>query len=137
MAHLRGDNPDRKVFTVGFCFGGSGSWSQAANGHGLAGAVGFYGNPTRSGVPIGAAPVVERVGEMECPILGLMGGDDPGIPEEAVQELRDALAAAGVEHEVITYPGAPHSFFDRTFEEHAEASTDAWERVLGFIERLG
>ena len=35
----------------------------------------------------------------------------------------------------MTYPGAPHSFFDRKFEEHAEASADAWDRVLGFIER--
>ena len=35
----------RSVFTVGFCFGGSTSWMQAAEGHGLAGAIGFYGGP--------------------------------------------------------------------------------------------
>jgi len=34
---------------------------------------------------------------------------------------------------VIVYPGAPHSFFDRTYTEHAEASADAWRRVLDFI----
>jgi dienelactone hydrolase len=28
-----------------------------------------------------------------------------------------------------SYAGAPHSFFDRRFEEHAEASEDAWRRV--------
>ena len=134
VARLRGDTTDRKIFTVGFCFGGSNSWHQAANGHGLAGAIGFYGNPVSAGLSIGGMPVISRVGEMECPILGLMGGDDPGIPEEAVQQYREALAAAGVEHEVITYPGAPHSFFDRSFDEHAEASADAWERVVGFIE---
>ena len=38
------------VFTVGFCFGGRNSWLAAASGHGLAGAIGFYGRPeSRSG----------------------------------------------------------------------------------------
>ena len=45
--------------------------------------------------------------------------------------------AAGVEHEVVTYDGAPHSFFDRSYEEHADASADAWARVLAFIGRYG
>jgi len=35
----------RSVFTLGFCFGGAYSWLQAAAGHGLAGAIGFYGKP--------------------------------------------------------------------------------------------
>src|SRR4051794_35388796 len=35
-------------FTVGFCFGGSGSWNAAAFQDGLNGAVGFYGRPERS-----------------------------------------------------------------------------------------
>ena len=43
------------------------------------------------------------------------------------------LGKAGVEHEFIVYPGAPHSFFDRKYEEHAEACADAWRRVLGFL----
>ena len=43
------------------------------------------------------------------------------------------LDEAGVEHEVHSYPGAPHSFFDRRYEDHAEASEDAWRRVLGFL----
>jgi carboxymethylenebutenolidase len=38
-----------------------------------------------------------------------------------------------VEHEIHTYPGAPHSFFDRKQDEYAEASADAWERILGFL----
>jgi carboxymethylenebutenolidase len=35
------------VFTVGFCMGGRQSWLSATGGHGLAGAVGFYGGPDR------------------------------------------------------------------------------------------
>ena len=33
----------------------------------------------------------------------------------------------------MIYDGAPHSFFDRKYEEFAAASEDAWQRVLGFI----
>jgi dienelactone hydrolase len=33
-----------------------------------------------------------------------------------------------VEHEVVVYDGAPHSFFDRKQSEFAEASDDAWHR---------
>ncbi len=51
-----------------------------------------------------------------------------------MQKYRSALAEAGVEHEIEIYEGAPHSFFDRRYEEHAEASADAWRRVLDFIQ---
>jgi carboxymethylenebutenolidase len=131
VEHLRGSCD--AVFTVGFCFGGRQSWLAAAAGHGLAGAVGFYGRPGlgRDGSP---GPV-QRAGEIAAPILALMGGADEGIPADEVAELERALAAAGVGHEVVTYEGAPHSFFDRRFEEHADAAADAWERVLAFVSR--
>lgn len=129
VERLRADDPDRAVFTVGFCFGGSSSWHQAANGLGLSGAVGFYGRPRRSETDA----VIDRVGEMTSPILALMGGADEGIPQEDVAEFEGALASAGVPHEVVVYPGAPHSFFDRKYEEFAEDSADAWKRVLEFI----
>ena len=130
VSHLRASDPDREVFTLGFCFGGSASWHQAANGLQLSGAIGFYGKPRR---PEETAGAIDRVAGMACPILALMGGDDPSIPLEAVRGLEDALAGAGVPHEVVVYPGAPHSFFDRRYQEFAGESNDAWERVLAFI----
>lgn len=131
VSRLQAARPGRAVFTVGFCFGGSSSWHQAANGLGLAGAVGFYGQPRR---PEETAGAVDRAAGMACPILALMGGDDPSIPLDAVEGFRAALEAAGTPHEVVVYPGAPHSFFDRRYEEFAEDSADAWRRVLEFIE---
>src|SRR5262245_46677564 len=51
VTRLRSDDAER-IFTVGFCFGGSHSWLAAAAGHGLAGAIGFYGRPgERPGQP--------------------------------------------------------------------------------------
>jgi carboxymethylenebutenolidase len=63
-----------------------------------------------------------------------MGGDDPGIPQEAVDEFKAALDEAGVVNEVVVYPGAPHSFFDRKYADFGEESADAWSRVLTFAE---
>jgi carboxymethylenebutenolidase len=123
----------RAIFTVGFCFGGRNSWLAAASGHGLAGAVGFYGRPGegRDGSPGPAA----RADEIEAPILGLMGGADQGIPVSDIDAFDKALTKARVEHELVTYDGAPHSFFDRKHEDYAEDSDDAWRRTLEFIER--
>ena len=121
------------VFTVGFCFGGRNSWLAAASGHGLAGAIGFYGRPGPG--RDGSAGPADRAGELEAPILALMGGADEGIPVEEVRAFEAALEEAGVEHEVVIYDGAPHSFFDRKFEEFADASADAWDRVLAFVEQ--
>ena len=123
----------QSIFTVGFCFGGRHSWLAAAAGHGLAGAVGFYGRPGPGAD--GSPGPTQRAGEMEAPILGLMGGADEGIPVEQVRTFEQALADAGVEQEIVVYDGAPHSFFDRKQEEFADASADAWSRVCAFIER--
>jgi carboxymethylenebutenolidase len=132
VAHLR-QNGCEAIFTVGFCFGGRNSWLSAASGHGLAGAIGFYGRPGPGND--GSPGPAERATEMTAPILALQGGDDPGIPAEESQAFDEALTAAGVEHEVVIYPGAPHSFFDRKYEEFAADSEDAWNRVLAFIAR--
>ena len=118
------------VLTVGFCMGGRHSWLAAAGGHELAGAVGFYGGPGPRG---GQPSPTERAGEMTAPILALQAGDDENITPELNAAFDAALTAAGVEHEVVTYPGAPHSFFDRKQEQYGAASEDAWNRVLAFI----
>jgi carboxymethylenebutenolidase len=123
----------RRVFTVGFCMGGRQSWLAAAAGHGLAGAVGFYGRPGKAsdGTP-GPAQLAVRI---EGPILALQAGADANITAADNEEFEHALEEAGVEHELVVYEGAPHSFFDRKQEEFAAASEDAWARVLDFVAR--
>ena len=121
------------IFAVGFCFGGRQSWLAAADGHGLAGAIGFYGRP---GVGTDGAPgPAQRAAEIEAPILALQAGADQHITADDNAAFEAALRAAGVEHELVTYEGAPHSFFDRRQEDFAAASEDAWRRVLEFIGR--
>ena len=123
VAWLR-DHGCKSVVSVGFCFGGRHSWLAAAGSHGLAGAIGFYGRP-----PLDMAP------RMEAPILALQAGADQTITAKDNAAFEQALAEAGIEHELVTFDSAPHSFFDRKQEDFAEASADAWNRVLEFIER--
>lgn len=134
VRHLRKRRPDVALFTVGFCFGGTCSWAAGTHDHGLARVVGFYGKPDIDR-PTGDGPFLERCHRLQAPLLALMGGNDPSIPPESVQRLEHALEAAEADHEVITYPGAPHSFFDRRQTEFADESSDAWRRVLDFIHR--
>jgi carboxymethylenebutenolidase len=132
VAELRsGGHEDAHVFVVGFCFGGRLAFASATLGLGLAGVIGFYGPPLgpRQDIP---APA-EVADGMTSPVLGLFGGADPGIPAEMVATFDGALSAAGVPHELVSYPGAPHSFFDRKAADHAEASEDAWHRILAFV----
>jgi len=131
VSYLR-DRGVTSIFTVGFCMGGRHSWFASASGHGLRGAVGFYGFPTeRNGVP-GPA---ERAREMTAPILALQAGADQNITQVENDAFERALTDAGVEHELVVYDGAPHSFFDRKQEEFADASEDAWRRTLACIEQ--
>jgi carboxymethylenebutenolidase len=112
------------VFTVGFCFGGSQSWRQSARQPGLAGAIGFYGRPSMVG---------DVIAQMKAPLLLLVAGADQATTPEDNAAFDRELTKAHVPHKTVVYPGAPHSFFDRTFEQHQDASADAWQQMLTFI----
>ncbi len=94
--------------------------------------IGFYGGPQGMGPDDETAPV-KLAPQYKCPVLGLFGGADEGIPVEEVERFRRTLDDARVRNEIVVYDGAPHSFFDRSFEKHREACDDAWVRMLRFI----
>ncbi len=133
-AHARALRTDRpaSLFTIGFCFGGRMSFLSATLGLELAGAIGFYGPPAGPGRAGSPAPA-DVAAQIASPILGIFGGADAGIPPAAVEAFDDALERAGVEHQLITYPNAPHSFFDRKAAKFNEESEQSWAEVLGFI----
>lgn len=112
------------VFTVGFCFGGSLSWWQSAAQSGLAGAIGFYGRPVNAR---------DTIPQMKAPLLLLIAGDDRATPRDEFQKFDQELTQASVPHAMVVYEGAPHSFFDRGFDQHRAASDDAWRQMLDFI----
>jgi carboxymethylenebutenolidase len=123
-----------RIVSMGFCFGGRASLMQASQ-ESIDGVIAFYGPPASE--VGGSSPLQEaRAGLVRSPVLGLYGGADRGIPQEDLDAYGAALDAAGISNRIVVYPGAPHSFFDRTMTEHADACRDAWARVLGFVDSL-
>jgi carboxymethylenebutenolidase len=116
----------KSVFTVGFCFGGSNSWNQSAEQPGLAGAIGFYGRPSRAEA---------NISRMKAPLLIMIAGADAATTPEQNAEFLRALDKAHVPHESKVYDRAPHSFFDRSYAEWKDACDDAWHRMLDFVKK--
>jgi carboxymethylenebutenolidase len=136
VEELRSPDGDRpaptSVFTIGFCMGGRMSFLSATLDLRLAGVIGLYG--TLAGAWRNDAPApVDSVGQFDSPVLGLFGGADSAIAPEAIAAFEAGLTMAGVDHRLVIYPGAPHSFFDRKAAEFAEASAAAWDEILAFI----
>jgi carboxymethylenebutenolidase len=120
------------VFTIGFCMGGRMSFLAATLGLDLEGVIGLYGTvagPWRNDAP---APL-DVAASFKSPVLGLFGGADDVITPAAIAAFDAALGAAAVDHRIVTYPGAPHSFFDRKADQFAAESEAAWSEILGFI----
>jgi carboxymethylenebutenolidase len=130
--YLEKETKARRTFVLGFCFGGRIAFLSSAEQPGLAGVVGFYGRLGRRENDPWPVPA-EEARRMRAPVLGLFGGDDPGIPATDIAAFDDSLRTAKLPHYIHTYPGAPHSFFDRTFSEHKEECDDAWRRVIAFM----
>jgi carboxymethylenebutenolidase len=114
----------REVFTVGFCWGGGLSWRQSAAQPGLSGAIGFYGRPER---------IDDALADMRAPLLLLLAGDDAATPADKFDTLKGRLTREGVIHRAVTYEGAPHSFFDRTSDQWADACKDSWRQIFSFM----
>jgi carboxymethylenebutenolidase len=133
-AALASLDSDKPKFIIGFCLGGSLSILSSTEDLGLKGAIGFYAGLARQ-LAGSSASVLDLSVQVHNPFLGLFGGADQGIPVEQVRTLDENLDKAGVEHQIVIYEGAPHSFFDRRSAEYADASNDAWTKVLAFIKQ--
>ena len=67
---------------------------------------------------------------IDVPVLLLQGADDPVVPPAQSEAIRDALAAHGVDHEYVCYPGEGHGF------RRAETIIDALDREIAFLQRV-
>lgn len=114
------------VGITGFCMGGGLALQAAASADPRVGAVAaWYGRPLEA----------EAAAKVACPVLGLYGAKDTGIPVEGVKAMEEALKAAGVVTEVQVYPEAGHAFFNDSRPDSFDeaASADAWPRMLAWF----
>lgn len=131
LAHLRGlpGGRRRAVISLGFCMGGRFAFMTAHRRFALAGAIGLYGFPDALR---GAPGPIQLAPDLTAPILGMFAGDDEGIPASMVAAFDNALAAAGNQREIVTYPGTTHGFFEAGAGAFEQECADVWRRVLGF-----
>ena len=147
IAHLGADASveGSEVGIVGFCYGGRVSFLAACRVKGIGATVVYYGGgivPRQAPpggppppAPAGPAPI-ELTGQITSPVLGFFGGQDRGIPPEAVDRIRDTLKELGKESEIVFYPDAAHGFFcDERESYHKESAEDSWPKTLAFFEK--
>jgi carboxymethylenebutenolidase len=114
-----------RVGAVGYCMGGSFAIAWACVDDRLRAIAPYYAHNPR---PLSA---VERL----CPVVGSYPEQDLYATPRAGRELNRALDDYGIDHDIKTYPGAQHSFFNDTSRSYNEAAAnDSWKRVLAFFE---
>ena len=134
-ARGQGAAADRLGIT-GFCWGGRTTWMYAAHNPAVKAAVAWYGPVARSYHP-GDRSALDNVARIKAPVLGLYGAADPGIPNDNVEKMRDALKAAGnTASELVLYPDTPHAFHaDYRPSYRKEQADDGWKRCLAWFGR--
>jgi len=100
---------DAKIGAIGFCFGGGMVWQLVQSGdQRLAAAAPFYGTTPDEGPDFSKS---------KAAVLGVYAELD-----DRVNATRDgaeaALEEAGLEHEIVTYPGVDHAFFNATGDNY-------------------
>jgi carboxymethylenebutenolidase len=125
-----------RVGVVGFCRGGRNSWLYAAHSKTVKAAVAFYGPLGGQVSDLQPKTAGQIAGEINCPVLGLYGGADQGIPADALRKAEADAKAAGKTAEIVIYPDAPHGFHaDYRPSYRKEAAEDGWKRMLAWFKR--
>ncbi len=128
-----------RMAAIGYCFGGGVVLNMAREGVDLRGVVSFHGVLT--------AVKPAQPGSVKARILVLTGGDDKFVPPEQVAAFKREMEAAGANFQVISYPGAKHSFtnpaadalgkkFNMPIAYNAEADRKSWSEMKNFLKSI-
>jgi carboxymethylenebutenolidase len=126
LAELERRAPGAKLGAIGFCFGGGMVWALLdAGDERLSAAIPFYG----------PAPAAPDFSGNSAAVLGVYAELD-GRVNASRETAEAALTAAGLEHELKTYPGVDHAFFNDTGQRYnAEQAAAAYADVLDWLGR--
>ena len=100
--------------------------------------VAWYGRLMSDSTPLTPKHPIDIAPYLKVPVLGLYGGKDDLIPNEAVEKMRGILKAGKTGSEIILYPDAPHGFYaDYRPTYRKEAAEDGWSRLLAWFKEYG
>lgn len=117
-----------KTATVGYCWGGSTSFTYATRQPGLDAAVVYYG---------GSPSDASTLAAIKAPVLGLYGEDDARV-NATVPPAQAEMKKLGKVFDVHTYAGAGHGFLRaQSGREGAnlKATQQAWPTMLAFFKQ--
>ena len=135
----------RKVGITGFCWGGRITWLYAEQSKNVKAGVAWYGRLVGQPTALTPKHPLDLAAGLKAPVLGLYGGQDGGIPLTTVNEMKDALAAAGAKgnaaarrSEFVVYPDAPHAFHaDYRPSYRKAAADDGFKRAIDWFKTHG
>ncbi|MCU5772178.1 dienelactone hydrolase family protein [Erwiniaceae bacterium BAC15a-03b] len=128
----------RNTAITGFCWGGRICWLYAAHNPQLKAAVAWYGKLVGEKTLKQPKQPLDIAVDLTAPVLGLYGGQDDSIPQESIEQMRQALRAANADAEIVVYPDAGHAFnADYRASYHQESAQDGWQRMLAWFKRAG
>jgi carboxymethylenebutenolidase len=124
VTEIRRRLPGKKVAATGFCFGGGMTWLLLASKEPrLAAAVPFYGPFPEGGNLTGS----------KAAVLGIYAELDSRVNASRAAA-RAALRKAKLRHQIVTYPGVDHAFFNPTGSRHdPAAAASAYRRMLSWF----
>ncbi len=127
-----------KLGITGFCWGGRIVWLYAAHSPQLKAGVAWYGRLVGESSELLPKHPLNVAKELKAPVLGLYGGADTGIPNDTVEQMQEALKAAGSSSEIILYPDTPHGFYaDYRPSYRQEQAQAGWEKLLEWFKKHG
>lgn len=130
-----------KLAITGFCWGGRITWLYNAHNPAVKASVAWYGRLVGAPSALAAKHPIDLVGNLNGPVLGLYGGNDPGIPQDSVDKMKAALASgsgAAKKSEFVVYPEAPHAFHADYRPSYRKAAADeGWALALDWFKTHG
>lgn len=125
-----------KMVAIGYCFGGTGVIELARSGAPVKGVVSFHGGLDSPNPADGKS--------IKGKVLALHGADDPFVPAKDLAAFEQEMKDAGVDYKLVQYPGAVHSFTQKSagndnskgaaYNEAADKAS--WEEMNAFFGRL-
>lgn len=119
-------DPER-IGSIGWCMGGSYSMKASQVLPSLAAAVICYGRLVTEEV---------EISKIACPILGIFGETDRGIPAASVKIFERTAQKLEKNVRTVVYPNVGHAFMNSNNKTgYDEATTlEAWQRIHAFLE---